>query len=85
LLLLLRKIPLLLRVIRFQFLNLPMVASATITSAAASSTHTTHTYSSSSGVQRDTHARIKRSESAKRDFMRQTGTHMADPGKSLIT
>src|SRR5207249_1583940 len=54
---------------------------AAIASAAIASAQTTRSYSSSSpGVQRDSHGRIKRSESAKHEFMRMTGYPHGRPG-----
>ncbi len=54
----------------------------------SASTHHRHTYRASShhtkryayGVPRDKHGRIKRSEAAKREFMRQTGYPHGRPG-----
>jgi hypothetical protein len=65
-----------------------IVATALATRAVATQTTPTHQsavshtsrYSSVSGVQRDAHERIKRSEAAKHDFMRMTGYPNGRPG-----
>jgi hypothetical protein len=59
---------------------LATTGASTTASAVGSTTETAHSYSSASGVQRDSHGRIKRSESAKRDFMRMTGYLHGRPG-----
>ena len=59
---------------------LATTGATTTASAVGSRTKTVHSYSSASGVQRDSHRRIKRSESAKREFMRMTGHPHGRPG-----
>jgi hypothetical protein len=61
--------------------HLSTQAAMAIAATAVAATETTRIHSSSSaGLQRDSHGRIKRSEAAKHEFMRMTGYPNGRPG-----
>jgi hypothetical protein len=68
---------------RFLYICAALLFLLTSTPAARAyprSTHRTTHYKAAPGVARDSHGRIKRSESAKREFERETGNPHGRPG-----